>query len=118
MQLERLIWLIQNDGRISIQGGSDGGFDSDSVLPSKFSERIHHISTDDLEDNIVEDDEPNKVFDYFRNVVTTRYFRSFVEKSDHNFVLTEIIGMFMRNRERNSNGSCKFMTLTQQWLKK
>ena len=55
LQRERLIRLIQNYGRISSQGGSDDGVDSDSVLPSKFSERVHHIATDDLEDNIVED---------------------------------------------------------------
>ena len=113
MQRERLIRLIQNHGRISSQGGSDNVVYSDSVLPSKFTERIHNIATDDLEDNIVEDDEINKVFDYFRNVVTTRDFRKLVEKSDHNIVLTAMIGMFMRNRERGSNGSCKFMTLTQ-----
>ena len=34
LQHERLIWLIQNDGRISGQGGSNDGVDSDSVLPS------------------------------------------------------------------------------------
>ena len=113
LKRERLIRLIKNDGRIYSQGGSDDGVDSDSVLPSEFAERIHHMGNDDLEDNIVEDDEPNKVFDYFRNVVTTRDFRKLVEKSDHNIVLTAMIGMFMRNRERGSNGSCKFMTLTQ-----
>ena len=41
-----------------------------------------------------------------------------VEKSDHNIVLTAMIGMFMRNRERGSNNSCKFMILTQRWFKK
>ena len=46
----------------------------------------------------IEDDEPNKVFDSFRNVVTTRDFRKLVEKSYHNIVLTEMICMFMRNR--------------------
>ena len=118
MQRERLIRLIQNDGRIFSQGGSYDGVDSDSVLPSEFSERIHHITTDDLEDNIFEDEEPNKVFDSFRNIVTTRDFRKLVEKSDHNIVLTAMIGMFMRNRERGSNSSCNFMTLTQRWFKK
>ena len=33
-------------------------------------------------------------------------------------MLTAFIGMVMRNRERGSNGSCKFMTFTQQWFKK
>ena len=34
LQRERLIRIIQNDGRISIQGGSNDGVDSDSVLLS------------------------------------------------------------------------------------
>ena len=83
-------------------------------MPSEIAERIHHIATDDIEDKIVEDDEPNKVFDSFHNFVTTRDLIKLVEKSDHNIVLTVMIGMFTRNRERGSNGSCKFMTLTQQ----
>ena len=118
LQRDRLIRLIQNDGRISSQGGSDNGVDIDSVLPSKSSESIYHIATDDLEDKIVEDDKLNKVFDYFRNFVTTKDFRKLVEKSDHNIVLTAMIGMFMINRERGRNGSCKFMTSTHRWFKK
>ena len=118
LQRDRLIRLIQNDGRISSQGGSDNGVDIDSVLPSKSSESIYHIATDDLEDKIVEDDKLNKVFDYFRNFVTTKDFRKLVEKSDHNIVLTTMIGMFTINRERDSNGYFKFMTLTQRWFNK
>ena len=52
-QREMMIRLIQNDGHISSLGGSDNGVESDSVLPSNFSERIHHIATDDIEYKIV-----------------------------------------------------------------
>ena len=44
LQCERLIRIIQNDGCISSEGGSDDGCDSDSFLPYEFVERIHHIA--------------------------------------------------------------------------
>ena len=81
LQRERLIRLIRNDGDISTEGGSNDEADNDSSLPSKFTEKIHHIDTDDVEVDILGDDKPHKVFDCFCNVITTRDFSKLVEKS-------------------------------------
>ena len=116
LERERLIRLIQNDGESSSERERD--IDNDSPLPSEVAERIHHFASDCLEDNLVEDDETKKVFDYFCDVVTTRDYRTLAEKSNNNILLTAMKSMFMRTRERGNNGSCRFMTLTQQFFKK
>ena len=78
LERERLIRLIQSHG----EEGRDNGVNNDSALPSRFAERIQHFASDCLEDNVVEVDETNKVFDCFCNVVTTRDLRMLIEVSE------------------------------------